>query len=269
MINHLVDHTFVEFGGSIWQQSIGLPLGTQCAGQLANTYCFTYEFQFLRRLIQAGKRDFAKNPLDTTKLTLAQTFLNCRRYIDDLFVLDIKEFDDYLYIPQSGPNGSTNGHGIYPQNILTLIKADSGLSVPYLDIFIHQNKRRGLIAGIFDKRLDSKYDHINVIRYPDINSFLATKSKSSILTGQLHRFSRICTNSRDFVYQSAFCIYRMLTKGYPHSWIWPRARRFLIEHSNIYGNKPVYLWIARITRKLGELVNGHIKAGPFGQIRLL
>ena len=73
--------------------------------------------------------------------------LNVSRYIDDLLAPGLPEFDGLRYLPK----------GIYPQHILQLNVADSGDEVPYLDLIIKQNGRRGLMAGIYDKRLQENF----------------------------------------------------------------------------------------------------------------
>jgi len=62
---------------------------------------------------------------------------------------------------------------------------DEGMRVPCMDI--RQNRRRGLIASIYDKRLENKYCNIQVIRSPDPWSVLANKTEYEILTSQIHR----------------------------------------------------------------------------------
>ena len=47
MINWLIDNTFVTIGYSVFQQVIGIPMGTDCAPYLANLFLFAYEFEFL------------------------------------------------------------------------------------------------------------------------------------------------------------------------------------------------------------------------------
>ena len=47
LIEHLEDLTYVCFAGIIWHQMIGIPMGTNAAGYIANLYCFTYQLDFL------------------------------------------------------------------------------------------------------------------------------------------------------------------------------------------------------------------------------
>ena len=257
----LVTDTHVEFAGKVWKQKVGIPMGTPCAGQLANLYCFTYELRFMRALIRQ-KQD-----------SLAKQFLNVRRYIDDLLVINIPEFEQYMYLPasrgkyRSVPNNSS-AMGLYPREILTLEKADSGTTVPYMDALIRQNTKRGLIVSIYDKRLDAKYADINVIRYPDADSVLARKCKTGIITSQLHRFARLCSLTPDFTYNTALVLHRMLRKGYPEPTLWQKVRSFLVAQPHPLKGVSTAEWMKRVKKQLGALKEGLISPGPHGPIRV-
>ena len=127
-----MDNTYVRFAGRLWHQVIGIPMGTNCAGFLANLYCFTYEFEFLKKVVK-----------DASKSIIAREMYLAKRYIDDLITIDCVEVPQHLYLPE----------GIYPKDILTLVLAAEGDTVPYMDLFIRQNRRRGLLTAIYDKRL--------------------------------------------------------------------------------------------------------------------
>ena len=50
MLNFLIDNIFVEFGGHIFQQVIGIPMGTNCAPLLADLFLYSYEADFIENL---------------------------------------------------------------------------------------------------------------------------------------------------------------------------------------------------------------------------
>ena len=43
----LVDNIFVECGGVIFQQVIGIPMGSNCAPLLADLFLYSYEAEFI------------------------------------------------------------------------------------------------------------------------------------------------------------------------------------------------------------------------------
>ena len=56
--NFLVDNIFLQFTEDhVLRQRIGIPMGTNCAVFVANMFCFTYEYDFISRIIAAGRKD--------------------------------------------------------------------------------------------------------------------------------------------------------------------------------------------------------------------
>ena len=84
MIEFLIDNIFVEFGGCLFRQVIGIPMGTNCDPLLADLFLYLYENEFLDNMVRSGHR------------TLAKSFNLWYRYIDDLIAFNNKTFLDYL-----------------------------------------------------------------------------------------------------------------------------------------------------------------------------
>ena len=55
MLEFLIDNIFIECGGVIFQQVIGIPMGTNCAPLLADLFLYSYEAEFIQTLIKSGK----------------------------------------------------------------------------------------------------------------------------------------------------------------------------------------------------------------------
>ena len=72
MIEFLVDNIYLRFGGQLFRQMVGIPMGTNCAPLLADLFLYSYENEFLDKLIKEGKRK------------LARRFNLSYRYTDDL-----------------------------------------------------------------------------------------------------------------------------------------------------------------------------------------
>ena len=84
MIEFLIDNIFVQFGGRLFRQMIGIPMGANCAPLLADLFLCSYENEFLGNMIRSDHR------------RLARSFNLCHRYIDDFIVFNNKKFLDYL-----------------------------------------------------------------------------------------------------------------------------------------------------------------------------
>ena len=109
MIEFLSHNIFVQFGGRLFHQVIGIPMGTNCALLLADLSLYSYENEFLDIVIRSGHR------------RLARSFDLCYRYIHDLIVFNNKRFLDYL-------------KEIYPSQLTDKKANKSDHLVDYLDL---------------------------------------------------------------------------------------------------------------------------------------
>ena len=57
MIEFLIDNIFVQFGGHLFRQVIGIPMGTNCAPLLADFFLYLYENEFLDNIIKSGHQE--------------------------------------------------------------------------------------------------------------------------------------------------------------------------------------------------------------------
>jgi hypothetical protein len=57
MIGFLVDNIYVVFGDQVFQQSIGIPMGTHCAPLLADLFLYSYEAEFVQKLLRDNKKN--------------------------------------------------------------------------------------------------------------------------------------------------------------------------------------------------------------------
>jgi hypothetical protein len=55
MLEFLIDNIFVSFGGALFQQVVGIPMGTNCALLLADLFLYSYESEFLQNLVKDKK----------------------------------------------------------------------------------------------------------------------------------------------------------------------------------------------------------------------
>ena len=84
MLEFLVDNILVVFAGKVFQQIIGIPVGTNCAPLQADIFLYSYEAEFIQSLLSAGKK------------RLASQFNFTYRYIDDVLSINNPDFDNYL-----------------------------------------------------------------------------------------------------------------------------------------------------------------------------
>ena len=63
MIEFLVDNIYVRFGGQLFRLMVGIPLGTNCASLLADLFLYSYENEFLDKLIKEGKESLLESSI--------------------------------------------------------------------------------------------------------------------------------------------------------------------------------------------------------------
>ena len=75
MIEFLVDNIYVRFGGQIFRQMVGIPMGTNCAPLLADLFLYSYENEFLDKLIKEGKRKLLERSIYHTVISMILSLL--------------------------------------------------------------------------------------------------------------------------------------------------------------------------------------------------
>ena len=81
----LIENSCVQLSGLVFQQTFGIPIGTNCAPLLADLFLHAYE------------TDFRQGFLNNKDTKLVQTFNSSLHYIDDVLSLNNSKFDDYLH----------------------------------------------------------------------------------------------------------------------------------------------------------------------------
>ena len=74
MIEFLVDdiyiYIYVKFGGQLFRQMVGIPMGANCALSLADSFLCSYESEFLDKLIKEGKRKLPESSVYHTVILM-------------------------------------------------------------------------------------------------------------------------------------------------------------------------------------------------------
>ena len=65
---YLLDNIFIRFGTKLYRQTIGIPMGTNCAPLVADLFLFCYERDFMKSLSRENQADIieAFNPIQDT-----------------------------------------------------------------------------------------------------------------------------------------------------------------------------------------------------------
>ena len=164
MLIYLIDNIFVEFGERIFQQTIGIPMGTNCAPLLADLFLYSYEAEFVQSL-QAGKKH------------LAQQFNFTYRYTDDVLSLKNTKFAEYLEF-------------IYSRELEIKETTETTASSSYLDCYLYIDN------GKLTTRLYNKWDDFNfpIVFFSFLSSTIPSAPAYGVYVSQLIRYARTCSN---------------------------------------------------------------------------
>jgi hypothetical protein len=216
LIEWLIDNTFVVVGDQVFRQTIGIPMGTDCAPFLANLFLFAYEFRFLNNLLK--QKNFH----------VLHKFRRCARYIDDLLLINN---DKYL---------ETHKHDIYPKELDLLSDDKDDQQVHYLDLDL-------LIVGngfsywIYDKRDNFDFPIVN---FPDLSGNIPARQSYSVFVSQLVRYARGCLHFKDFIIRCKCLTSKLLAQNFLLQRLQFAYFKFCLHHKKLilkYGNKP-YSW---------------------------
>ena len=207
MLEFLIDNIFVECGGVIFQQVIGIPMGTNCAPLLADLFLYSYEAEFIQTLIKSGKRHLAKS------------FHFTYRYIDDVLSINNPKFGDYIDY-------------IYPVELEIKDTTDADHQASYLDLDLSYNRDKRLQVKLYDKRDDFNF---NIVNFPFLSSNIPQSPAYGVYVSQLIRYARASSAYSDFLVRSRLLTSKLLGQGYNRFKLITTFKKFYGRHSDLIG----------------------------------
>ena len=159
------------FGGRFCQQTVGIPNGTNCATFLADLFLYSYQADFIQRLLKKNEK----------KLTRSFNFTF--RYIDDVLLLNNSRFGDFV-------------DRIYPIELEIKDTTDTDRSPSYLDLHFEIDSEGRLKTKLYDKRDDFNFPIVN---FPFICSNIPAAPAYGVYISQMIRYSRVFGSYQDFL----------------------------------------------------------------------
>lgn len=230
LVEFLVSNTFVTFGQSIFEQKIGIPMGTNCAPDLANLFLYYYESRYISRV------------KITNGIAFARSFHMTFRLIDDVLSID----NPHLL---SAVSKSVENGGIYPAELKLNQTSTSLDAVEFLGMTIRADERRFRLA-VYDKRKSFPF---LVRRYPLMSSLIPRTIPFGVFSGQLHRGYRICSGHEDFLTHALEVATVLLGNGCGAKKLKTVFKSFVHQHVNKYTKTRGNLLTKEFGRKLGNM----------------
>ena len=186
MLEFLIDNIFVSFGRTLFQQVVDIPMCTNCAPLLADLFVYSYESEFLQKLVK------------DKKIHEARAFNFTYRYIDDVLSINNSRFAEFLPL-------------IYPPELEAKETTDTASSASFLDIYLEFDDSGQLSTKIYDKRDDFNF---KIINFPNMCSNIPSSPAYGVYISQLIRYARASSNYSDFLKRHLYLRNRLLDQGY-------------------------------------------------------
>jgi hypothetical protein len=161
---------FLVFGNKIFQQTVGIPMGTNCEPLLADLCLYFNEAEFIQKHLHEKNK-----PL----VAFNSTF----RYIDDVLSINNDQFHSYV-------------DSIYPSELEIKDTTESSTSASYLDILLNIAASKKLTTQLYDKRDDSNFAFVN---FPYICSTIPLSPAYGVYISQLIRYAGACSTYDQFL----------------------------------------------------------------------
>ena len=214
-IYYIIDNSFITFESKVYRQILGIPMGTNCAPYLANTFLHVYEYQYIYTLISSGK------------MGIAEKLSNLLRYQDDCIIFnDDGEFDKHF-------------QSIYPPEMVLKNTNTSVSKCTFLDLTI--SIYRGQFHYIsYDKRDSFDFD---VVYFPHLNGNIPKLPSYGVYISQLVRFCEINDAGKYFINNVIAMNAKFCSQGFDASILKRKYENFC--------DKYIYKW-AKLNYDIGS-----------------
>jgi hypothetical protein len=205
MLEFLIDNIFVSFGEIPFQQVVGIPMGTNYAPLLADLFLYSYESEFLQKLVKDKKMHEARA-------------FNCTyKYIDDVLSINNSRFAEFLPL-------------IYPPELKVKETTDTASSASFLDLYLEFDDSGQISTKIYDKRDDFNFIIINV---PNMCSNIPASPAYGVYISQLIRYARASSNYSDFLKRYLHLRNRLLDQSYKQIGLIRFLKKFIFRYHDL------------------------------------
>ena len=184
VLSYVIKNAYFQINNKVFQQVIGIPMGSDPAPFIANLFLYFYENKFLDKL-------------KVEDLPRARRLRHVFRFIDDLIAMN--DDDEFSKIYKE----------IYPEEMVLKPENEDPQSSSYLDLQIDVDE------NIFDFKLFDKRDafSFSVVRMPYLQSNMPSKMFYSTISAEILRICRATYKYTNFLLSCKKLIIRMIKQG--------------------------------------------------------
>ena len=186
MLEFLIGNIFFIFCGRIFQQTVGIPMGTNCPTLLVDLFLYSYEADCIQGLLKKNEKK------------LVRSFTFTFRYIEDVLSLNNSRLGYFVDC-------------IYPIEFEIKDITDTDRSASYLDLHLEIGSEGRLRTTPDDKR---DYFNFPIVNFPFICSNIPAAPGYGVYISQLIQYSRACGSYQDFLDRGLLLIRKLLIQGF-------------------------------------------------------
>ena len=199
MLQYLINNIYVKFRGTIYRQVVGIPMGCDCAPQVADLFLYWYEHNYISEGVDSC------NPV-------IHSLQYASRYIDDLNVPNI-----------DSATCSIICNDIYPRELDIIPTNSTNICTTFLDLDINIIDKR-FNTKLYDKRRDFGF---KVITFPNLRSNIPNKTSYGTFIGELYRICKSSTKCIDFIKDVKLLIAKLINQKFSKPLLYTCLNRFL------------------------------------------
>jgi hypothetical protein len=199
MFTFLINNIYVKYRGVTYRQIVGIPMGCDCAPQVADLFLYWYEHSYISK----GVED--KNPA-------IHALRHARRYIDDLNIPNASRSLCNIIINE-----------IYPKELTIVATNDCKSRTTFLDLDINIDNNM-FVCKLYDKRRDFDF---KVVTFPNLRSNIPNKSSYGTFIGELYRICKSSSNHLDFVADVKVLIVKLINQKFERSKLYRALNNFI------------------------------------------
>ena len=177
-----------------------------CAPLLADLFLYSYENEFIDKLIKEGKRK------------LARKFNLSYRYTDDLISFNNKRLKEFI-------------SDIYRKELTISETTESTSVASYLYLLFTRDKNNNITTKLYDKRNTFGY---YIVNFPFMSSNIPSAPSYGVYASQLIRYARCCSNYNVLSCHRAL-VKRVLSQGYKFNRLSNTFETFCGRHTDLLG----------------------------------
>jgi hypothetical protein len=180
-------------------------MGTNCASLLADLFLYSYEAEFIQKLLHEKKE------------SLAVAFNSTFRYIDDVLSINNNQFHSYV-------------DSIYLNELEIKDTMECSTSASYLDVLLKLDTNGKITTQLYDKRDDLNF---SIVNFSYLCSNIPASPAYGVYISHLIRCARACSTYDEFLVQSSLLTNKLTSQGFQLSRLQAAFGNFYYRYNDL------------------------------------